>query len=499
VTAALVLPGARPGPSDEELRTALQDAAEWVSGYLRSVGERPVLAQVAPGDLLAALPEHAPAAGEPLEAIMADVDRLILPGITHWNHPAFFAYFGITGSGPGIVGELLAAALNVNGMLWRTSPAATELEQRTTAWALDLLGLPPGWFGQITDSASSSTLYALAAAREAVGLDIRRRGMAGRSDLPPLRVYASAEAHSSIEKACIALGLGQEGLCKVEVDADLRMRPDILAAAVERDVAAGVRPIAVVPTVGTTSTTSVDPVPEIADIAAAYGMWMHVDAAYGGAAGLLPDRRGLLAGCERADSLVFNPHKWLLTPVDCSLLYTARPEALRAAFSLVPFYLTSSEEDVVNLMDYGLVLGRRFRALKLWFVLRAYGREGLASIIAGHVELAGRLAGWIDSAPGWERLAPVPLSTVCFRRHPDGIDDEEELDRINADLVERVNSGGTAFVSHTRVAGRFAVRVAIGNGATGEEHVRQLWSVLQERSTRPSAGRRGRARSPRPG
>jgi glutamate/tyrosine decarboxylase-like PLP-dependent enzyme len=232
--------------------------------------------------------------------------------------------------------------------------------------------------------------------------------MAGRSDLPPLRVYASGEAHSSVEKACIALGLGQDGLCKIEVDDDLRMRPSALAAAIGQDVAAGVRPIAVVPTVGTTSTTSVDPVPEIADIAAEHGIWMHVDAAYGGAAGLLPDRRALLAGCERADSLVFNPHKWLLTPVDCSLLYTARPEALRAAFSLVPFYLTSSEEDVVNLMDYGLVLGRRFRALKLWFVLRAYGREGLARIIAGHVELARQLAGWVDAAPGWQRLAPVP-------------------------------------------------------------------------------------------
>ncbi len=364
-------------------------------------------------------------------------------------------------------------------MLWRTSPAATELEQRTLAWVLDLLGLPAGWFGQITDTASSSTLWALAAAREAAGLDIRRRGMAGRADLPPLRVYTSAEAHSSVEKAAITLGFGQEGVTKIAVDDAYRMRPDLLTEAIEADLAAGVRPIAVVPTVGTTSTTSVDPVPEIADIAARHGLWMHVDAAYGGAAGVLPDGRALLAGCERADSLVFNPHKWLLTPVDCSLLYTARPDALRDAFSVVPFYLTSSESDVVNLMDYGVALGRRFRALKLWFVLRAYGAAGLAEVIGGHVELARALASWVDAEPGWERLAPVPFSTVCFRRHPDGVDDEAELDRINERVVERVNTGGTAFVSHTKVGGRYAVRVAIGNGATGEEHVRRLWDALR--------------------
>jgi aromatic-L-amino-acid decarboxylase len=474
VTAGLALPG----PGDEELRAALAEAAEWVSSYLRTVGDRPVLAQVAPGDLLAALPEHPPAVGEPLDASMADVDRLILPGITHWNHPSFFAYFGITGSGPGIVGELLCSALNVNALLWRSSPAATELEERTLAWVRELLGLPAEWFGQITDTASSSTFWALAAAREAAGLDIRSRGMAGRSDLPPLRVYASAEAHSSVEKACIALGLGQRGLHKVEVDGDMRMRTDALAAAVEADVAAGVRPIAVVPTVGTTSTTSVDPVGEVADVAGRHGMWVHVDAAYGGAAGLLPSHRHLLAGCERADSLVFNPHKWLLTPVDCSLLYSSRPDVLRQAFSVVPFYLTSAESDVTNLMDYGLALGRRFRALKLWFVLRAYGADGLAEIIAGHIAMAQELAGWIEDADGWELLAPVPLSTVCFRRRPAGVDNEEELDRINAELVERVNAGGAAYVSHTQVAGRYAVRMAIGNAATRPEHVRRAWDAL---------------------
>jgi len=466
------------GPSDEELRAALHEAADWVSEYLRDVGDLPVLAQVKPGDIAALLPEHAPRTGEPLEAILADIDRLILPGITHWNHPAFFAYFGITGSGPGIVGELIAAALNVNAMLWRTSPAATELEERTLSWAAELLGLPAGWFGEITDTASSSTFYALAAAREAAGLDIRERGMAGRDDLPVLRVYASAEAHSSVEKACIALGLGRQGLRAIEVDDALRMRADLLELAIEEDIAAGVRPIAVVPSVGTTSTTSVDPVPEVVEIARRHRLWVHVDAAYGGAAGLVESHRHLLAGCELADSLVVNPHKWMLTPVDCSLLYTARREVLRAAFSVVPFYLTTSEAGVVNLMDYGLALGRRFRALKLWMVLRAYGADGLAEIIGGHIELARWLAEQVDAAPEWERLAPVPFSTVCFRHHPPDVEDEEQLERINTALVERVNGSGTAFVSHTRVHGSYAIRIAIGNAATTRVEVERAWQAL---------------------
>src|SRR5947209_9885923 len=469
-----------PGPTGAEVREALAEAAAWVSGYLESVGDRPVLSQVSPGDIAARLPERAPDRGEPFDAILGDLDSLILPGITHWNHPAFFAYFGITGSGPGIVGELIASALNVNAMLWRTSPAATELEQRTLAWVLDMLGLPAGWFGEILDTASSSTMAALAAAREASGLDIRRRGMAGRADLPPLRVYTSAEAHSSIEKACIALGIGQEGLEKIPTDDALRMRADLLGEAVERDLAAGVRPIAVVATVGTTSTISVDPVPEIAAVCRRHGLWLHVDAAYGGAAGLLESHRHLLAGCEHADSLVFNPHKWLFTPVDCSLLYTSRPDVLREAFALVPFYLTTTESDVVNLMDYGLALGRRFRALKLWMVIRAYGREGLAELVGGHIESAGRLPMAVQAEPGWELMAPVPLSTVCFRAHPAGVDDEAELERLNTELVEAVNRSGVAFVSHTKVGGRYAIRIAIGNAASRWEHVERAWTALRE-------------------
>jgi aromatic-L-amino-acid decarboxylase len=468
-------------PTSSELRSALEQAAEWCAGYLERVGDLPVLAQVEPGEIAAALPEHAPRQGESLADILADVDRILIPGITHWNHPGFMAYFGISGSPPGILGETIAAALNVNAMLWRTSPAATELEQRVLRWVAELIGLPPQWFGEITDTASASTMYALAAAREAAGLDIRTRGMAGRSDLPPLRMYTSDQAHSSVEKACIALGLGQEGLAKIPSDAEFRMRADLLAEAVAGDVAAGVLPLAVVATVGTTSTTSIDPIPEIADVCAAHGMWLHVDAAYGGSAAVVPEMRGVMDGCERADSVVVNPHKWLFTPVDCSLLYTARPGDLKAAFSLIPAYLETPEDGgVVNLMDYGLSLGRRFRALKLWMVVRAYGADGLASLISGHIELARRLAATIEAEPGWELLASVPFSTVCFRHHPPGVDDEAELRRLNEAVIEHVNADGRAFVSHTDLGGRYAVRVAIGNMATTAEHVDTAWELMRE-------------------
>jgi aromatic-L-amino-acid/L-tryptophan decarboxylase len=468
-------------PTSGELRAALEQAAGWCAGYLDRVGDLPVLAQVEPGDIAAALPEHPPEAGEPLADILADVDRVLIPGITHWNHPGFMAYFGISGSPPGILGETVAAALNVNAMLWRTSPAATELEQRVLRWVAEMTGLPTGWFGEITDTASASTMYALAAAREAAGLDIRTRGMAGRTDLPPLRVYTSDQAHSSVEKACIALGLGQEGLRKLPTDAGFRMRADLLAEAVAADVAAGARPIAAVATVGTTSTTSIDPVADVADVCERHDMWLHVDAAYGGAAAIIPDMRHVLDGCDRADSLVFNPHKWLFTPVDCSLLYTARPDDLKAAFSLVAPYLTTPEDGgVVNLMDYGLSLGRRFRALKLWMVIRAYGVEGLAALIAGHIELARRLESVIEAEPGWELLAPVPFSVVCFRRHPPGVDDEDELRRLNTDIIERVNADGRAFISHTDLGGRYAIRVAIGNLATTAEHVDTVWDLVRE-------------------
>lgn len=469
------------GPSPQELRHAFHEASDWVAAYLEHVGELPVLSRVTPGEISATLPLSAPQHGEPLEVILKDIDRLILPGITHWNHPSFFAYFGITGSGPGIVGELIASALNVNAMLWRTSPAATELEQRTLRWVAEMLGLPTTWFGEITDTASASTLYALAAAREAANLDIRERGMAGRTDLSPLAIYCSTQTHSSIDKAAIALGIGRQWTRHIETDTEFRMRLDLLEKSIQDDLKAGVKPIAVVATVGTTSTTSVDPVPAIADICHRYGIWLHVDAAYGGAAAVVSSHNHVLAGCDRADSLVVNPHKWLLTPIDCSLLYTRRPDDLKRAFSLVAEYLRTDESNVINLMDYGLSLGRRFRSLKLWMVIRAYGRNGLAEIIAGHMKEAQWLVSQIDKTPGWERLAPVPFSTVCFHHVPS---EQTDLETHNAAIIDAVNSSGKAFLSHTKVNGQFAIRVAIGNQATMHDHVARVWDLLQQAAAR---------------
>jgi len=340
--------------------------------------------------------------------------------------------------------------------------------------------LPPQWFGEITDTASASTLYALAAAREAAGGDIREQGMAGRPDLPPLAIYTSSQAHSSVDKAAIALGIGHRWTRHIEPDREFRMRLDLLEASIQYDLAAGVKPIAVVATVGTTSSTSIDPVNAIADVCARYRLWLHVDAAYGGAAAVVPSHRRVLTGCERADSLVVNPHKWLLTPIDCSLLYTRRPEELKRAFSLVAEYLRTDDSDVVNFMDYGLSLGHRFRALKLWMVLRAYGRDGLARIIQGHIEAAQWLARQIDAEPDWERLAPVPFSTVCFRHAPARIHD---LNAHNAAIIDAVNASGTAFLSHTKLNGKYALRVAIGNQATTQEHVAQLWDLLRHVAT----------------
>jgi aromatic-L-amino-acid decarboxylase len=468
------------GPTNDELRAELHRAADWAADFLERVGELPVYPRIQPGEVTASLPEHPPAVGEPLSAMIDDVDRLIVPGLTHWNHPGFLAYFANTGSAPGILAEMMAATLNVNAMLWQTSPAATELEQVVLAWSAELVGLPEGLFGQITDSASTSTFTALAGAREAADVGVRDRGMAGRTDLPALRVYASQEAHSSVEKGCIALGLGREGFVPIGVDAQYRMRVDELAAAIDADIAAGHRPIAVVATVGTTSSTSIDPVGAIADVCGRYGLWLHVDAAYGGAAAVVPELRWVLGDCERADSIVINPHKWMLVPMDCSLLWTSRPDQLRAAFSLVPEYLRTGQDEVVNLMDYGLTLGRRFRALKLWMVVRAYGAEGMAEVIGGHVRLARLVESWIEAAPGWELLAPVPFSTVNFRHHPVGVDDEHELKRRNQAILNAVNGTGEVYLSHTQLGGRFAIHLAIGNGATGEQHVARAWELLQE-------------------
>jgi aromatic-L-amino-acid decarboxylase len=456
---------------------------DWIANYLEDVKKYPVLSRSAPGDVRRALPAHPPGQPEAMETILADVDHILMPGITHWNSPGFLAYFSITGSGPGILGEMLASALNVNAMLWRTSPAATELEQVTLDWLRQMLGLPRPMFGVINDTASTGVLYALAAAREAIPhLYIRQKGMAGRHELPRLRFYASQEAHSSIDKAGIVLGIGQEGLRKIGTDNEFRMDAAQLEQAIQEDIDAGWLPFAVVATVGTTSTSSIDPVPHIADICERYGLWLHVDASYGGSAAVDPAYRWVLAGCDRADSLIVNPHKWLFTPIDCSVLYTRKPDVLKAAFSLIPEYLRNTEslgDEVPNLMDYGNALGRRFRSLKLWMVIRYFGQEGIAARIREHIRIAQLLKQWIDESPDFERMAPTPFSLVCFRAHPKGLNDEARLEALNEHIMNSINANGRFFLSHTKLRGIFTLRVAIGNLRTTEQDIKDLWKEVQ--------------------
>jgi aromatic-L-amino-acid decarboxylase len=428
--------------------TTLRDdgaaALEWIASYLDGVRERPVLAQVAPGDVRAALPESPPAEPEPFSAVLRDLDAVLMPGLTHWQSPRFFAYFATTSSEPAILAELLSAGLNQVGILWRTSPALQELEEVTLDWLAQLLGLPPGLHGHIEDTASTSTLVALAAARAA---------------RPGARVVVCSEhAHSSVDKAAKLLELE---LRKVPVDDEFRLRVDLL------DLEGA---CAAVATVGTTSSTSVDPTPAMADRCEAAGVWLHVDAAYAGAAAVCPELRDRFAGWERADSVVVNPHKWLGVPTDCSTLWTRKPEVFRDAFSLVPEYLRVAEE-VASLSEYTQVLGRRFRALKLWAVLRCYGRSGLQERIREHVRLAALFEAWVRADPAWEVVAPRPFSVVCFRLR--GSDED------NARLLERVNASGEIFISHTRLADRYVLRLAIGSFRTTEDDVRLAWDVLR--------------------
>jgi aromatic-L-amino-acid decarboxylase len=453
--------------SPEEFRKFAHEAVDWMADYLAHADRYPVLPHVQPGELIDALPRGGPERGEPMSAILEDFRRKVVPAATHWNHPGFMAYFAISASGPGILGEMLAAALNMNGMLWKTSPAVVELEQVTLEWLRRWMGLPDGLFGIIFDTASTSSMHAIAAAREMAAPEVRTDG-AGAG----LVLYTSEQSHSSIEKGAIAIGIGQKNVRKIPVDTEYRMRPDALSAAIDQDRGAGLRPFCVVATVGTTSTTSVDPVEAIAVIAERHSLWLHVDAAYAGAAAVAPEFQHILKGCERADSLVTNPHKWLFTPVDLSVLYTRRPEILRRAFSLVPEYLrTADDPRAVNYMDYGVPLGHRFRALKLWFVLRYYGRDGIAQIIRNHIGWAQELARQIDADPRFERVAPTPFSTVCFRC--------KDGDDANRAILDRVNASGEVLLSHTVLHGRYCLRLAIGNMGTTRDHVQRAWELVR--------------------
>ena len=449
----------------QEFREWGHKLIDWVADYLNSPENHAVLSRIQPNDIIKALPAQGPEHGEPMERIFADFERVILPGITHWNHPNFLAYFANTSAPPAILAELLAAALNANGILWKTSPAVTELEIVTLGWLRDWFGLPADWFGMIFDTASTSTLHALAAARVFVCPETRDEGAP-----QGLIVYCSDQAHSSVEKGAMALGFGRNQVRRIASDAEFRMIPSALSAAIKQDRTAGLRPCCVVATVGTTSTTSVDPVRAIADIAAREKIWLHVDAAYAGSAAVAPEYRWLLDGCERADSLVFNPHKWLMVPVDCSVFYCHDKSVLRQAFSLVPEYLETSDAGF-NMMEYGIPLGRRFRALKLWFVLRYYGHEGLAQIIREQIDMTRVLQEQIAADPRFEICAPGGLSVICFRLKGD--------DEANRRLLESINSAGEFFISHTVLNGRFVLRIAVGNIKTSGETLASLWSTIR--------------------
>jgi aromatic-L-amino-acid decarboxylase len=456
--------------SPEEFRRFAHESVDWIADYLSHPEQYPVLPKIEPRQLIETLPASGPEQGEPMDRLLKDFERLIVPAITHWNHPGFMAYFANTAPGPGIIAELLAAALNANAMLWKTSPAATELEQVVLDWLREWMGLPAGLFGIIYDTASTSSMHAIAAAREMADPEARPLG-ATRG----LTLYCSEEAHSSIEKGAIAIGIGQQHVRKIPVDAEFRMRPEALAARIEADVAAGLRPFCVVATVGTTSTTSIDPVPAIADIAARYGLWLHVDAAYAGSAAIVPEFRHILNGAERADSLVVNPHKWFFTPFDLSAFFTRRPDILRRAFSLSPEYLRTTEDGrAVNFMDYGVPLGRRFRALKLWFVMRYFGREKLADMIRKQIGWAQELAAGVDADARFERVAPAPLSVVCFRY--------KGTDGDNRQLLEAVNASGEFFLSHTVLRGKYTLHLAIGNMGTTRDHVMRAWEMVRRAS-----------------
>jgi aromatic-L-amino-acid decarboxylase len=445
---------------------------DWMAGYLSQPERHAVLSRVKPGDIRKQLPEVPPENPESFELVLKDLDRIIVPGLTHWNHPSFLAYFPNTGSEPGIFGEMLTAAFNVNGMLWRTAPAATELEEHVLDWLRQMMGLPDSFMGMICDTASMSTFHALAAAREGAitGRSVRDEGICGPGT-PILRIYASEQAHSSVEKSAMALGIGRRGLVKVGTDSEFRMDVAALESAIQRDLREGVRPFAVVATVGTTSTTSVDPVGRIADVCEKHGLWLHVDAAYAGSAAIIPELRHVLEGCDRADSFVANPHKWLLTPMDLSALYCRRPEMLKRAFSLTPDYLKTAEGDaVMNTMDYSLQLGRRFRALKLWMIIRHYGVEGLRSVIREHIRLAALFADLVKSDARFEVVAPVLFSTVCFRL--------KAGDAETQAMIDRVNASGKVFISHTTLNGKVTARLAIGNARTKEEHIRAAWDAI---------------------
>jgi aromatic-L-amino-acid decarboxylase len=461
----------------EDFRRHGRDVVDWIADYMERVEKFPVLSKVQPGEIRAALPPEPPQRGELFELILEDVDRIILPGITHWQSPNFFAYFPSNNSGPAILGELLSAGLGVQGMLWATSPACTELETHVLDWLVGMLGLPEKFRsdsaggGVIQDTASSATLCALLAGRErATGFRVNESGADGR-----LTAYASTQAHSSVEKAVKIAGLGRENLRLIDVDEKFAMRPDALAKAISEDRRAGKIPCFVCATVGTTSSNAIDPVPAIGRICRDDGVWLHVDAAMSGTAALCPEFRWIQDGVELADSYCFNPHKWMFTNFDCDAFWVADRAALIRTLSVLPEYLRNKATEsgaVFDYRDWQIPLGRRFRALKLWFVIRHYGVEGLQSYVRQHVELAQKFKSWVEKSASFELAAPAPLNLVCFR-HVGG-------DALNRNLLEALNVSGQLYLTHTTLDGRYTLRMSIGQSWTQESHVEEAWKTIQK-------------------
>lgn len=457
---------------------------DWITDYLKEIEKYPPLPQIKLGEIFARIPIEPPQNGQEIEQVLDDIDKILIDGITHWNHPGFMAYFNSTSSGPGILAELLSAAFNANGMLWKTSPAFTELEKAMMNWFRQMVGLPENYWGIIYDTASTSSMHAIASAREQLNLGIREKGMSGRTDIPKLRLYCSEHAHSSIEKGALTLGIGLDGVKKIQVNDKFEMISEKLEAAIQEDISKGIKPFCVVVTVGTTSTTSIDPVKNISEICEKYNLWLHIDAAYAGVAAMLPEMKWITDGWDKADSIVINPHKWMFTPMDLSIYFTRKPDILKRAFSLVPEYLkTQVDNEVENLMDYGVQLGRRFRSLKLWFIIRYFGVDGLAERIGQHINLAKEFAGWIAEDKEFELLAPVPFSTVCFRFNP-GNKSEEELNRLNEKLLEDINSSGKIFLSHTKLKSKFTIRLTIGSIRHEKRHIEEAWVIIKSAAKR---------------
>src|SRR5438874_13376786 len=461
----------------EIFREQLHQFADWIGDYRENIGERRIAPNDPPGTVLKQLDTAPPEAGVALEKIFADIERIIVPGVAHWAHPQFMSYFGCTTTNPGILAEMLTGALNVNAMTWRTAPAATELETLVLDWLRQWLGLASEFRGVVYDTASISTMHALATAREQAAPNTRKLGLSGR-DLPRFRIYTSDQAHSSIEKGAIALGIGEDNVQRVPSDADFRLDVAALRAMVERDVAEKFKPLAVVATVGTTSTANVDPVPEIAKICREHRMWLHIDGAYGAGLALLPECKSITAGWNEADSIVVNPHKMLFVPLDFSALYMRDIGRLRRLFTLAPEYVHLRDPDntEINYIDYGVQLGRRFRALKAWVVWRAFGREGIAARIRDHLRLANLLVDWIKADKRFELAAPVVMPVICFRFVAA---DKDKINILNSEIVERINASGRGYITQTKLRGRTVMRIGLGNILTTEQHLRNVWQLIQ--------------------